>query len=321
MLTALKNRLLEAGPESPALFQAFRLQAAMHRIQVRRLGDIVRLVKGHEMVLIGLRDTISIPFLVHQWSVFFATLQGTWRDGYRVLDFSKPGLHCYRRSGLCFFMPSIAEDDCMEAYLDSYRLRPGDCVWDVGAYAGLTAYWFAKMVGPNGRVFAFEPDDTNYEFLLRNIQRHGMKNVVPVKVALSDRTGQASFCMDGTMSAGLTGSLTAGNDSLAKLVDTITFQDACKLLGGVPDYVKMDIQGGELDAIGGASEFLQENPVHLAIESNHRVNGQFTARPLEEILARAGYRAWSSGSFGELFTWAEPPAALIERRRATRIAA
>jgi hypothetical protein len=51
---------------------------------------------------------------------------------------------------------------------------------------------------------------------------------------------------------------------------------------------------------------LKAHPIHLSIESNHIVDGKFTAGPLEQLLGGAGYRAWSSDKYGQLFTWAEP---------------
>jgi FkbM family methyltransferase len=57
----------------------------------------------------------------------------------------------------------------------------------------MTAYRLAKMVGPTGRVYAFEPDETNFEYLLLNIEMHGLSNVTPVKAALSDKTGNCGL--------------------------------------------------------------------------------------------------------------------------------
>ena len=56
--------------------------------------------------------------------------------------------------------------------------QPGDVVWDVGAHAGLSAYHLAQMVGPSGKVYAFEPDAINYEFMVRNIETHQLANVM-----------------------------------------------------------------------------------------------------------------------------------------------
>jgi FkbM family methyltransferase len=306
MLTGLKNRLLRGGPNSVLLRQVFRLQAAVHGFSMHVGDRRISLTRGQRRMILGMRDAISVPFAVHEWDQFFDTLEGEPRDGQMVLDFSRPALHRYRKRGLSFYAPSMAEDDSMDAYTAAYTPQPGDVVWDVGAHAGMTTYFLAQMVGPAGKVFAFEPDETNYEFLLRNIEMHGLANVTPVKAALSNKTGTASFCMDGTMSAGLSDSLSYAAAENNKAVATITVQDACRDFGSVPKYIKMDIEGAELSVVGGALEFLREHPIHFSIESNHIVGGRFTSGPLEEHFGRAGYRAWSSDKFGQLFTWAEP---------------
>lgn len=309
IVSALKTSLLRAGPRSTVLRQAFRLQAAAHGFRMHVADGRISLVRGRRKLILGARDIISVPFAVHEWDRFFDTLEGAERDGRTVLDFSEPGLHRYRKRGLSFYAPSMAEDDSMEAYTASYAPQVGDVVWDVGAHAGMTAYFLAHMVGPEGRVYAFEPDETNYKFLLRNIEMHSLANVTPVKAALSDKTGTATFCMDGTMSAGLSDSLSYSAGEHSREVETICLQDACKRFGSVPNYVKMDIEGAELSVVASGIEFLKDHPIHLAIESNHMVDGRFTSGPLEDLLGSAGYRAWSSEKYGQLFTWAEPPAA------------
>jgi len=311
ILTHLKNRLLRAGPNSFVLLQAFRLQAAVHGVSMRVSDGRISLTRGQRRTILGMRDVISVPFAVHQWDLFFDTLEGTVRDGRMVLDFSEPALHRYRKHGLSFYAPSIAEDDCMDAYTASYLPKPGDVVWDVGAHAGLTAYFLAQMVGPAGKVYAFEPDETNYEFLLRNIEMHQLANVTPVKAALSDQTGTANFCMDGTMGAGLRDSLSYSAGENSRMVETLSLRDACERFGSAPNYIKMDIEGAELGVVRSSVDFLKEHPIHLSIESNHWVDGRFTSGPLETLLGDAGYRAWSSDKYGQLFTWAEPPAAFV----------
>jgi FkbM family methyltransferase len=174
----------------------------------------------------------------------------------------------------------------------------------------MTTYFLAEMVGPTGKVYAFEPDETNYLFLMKNIELHQMTTVVPIKAALSGTTGKATFCMDGTMSAGLSDSLAFTAVKKNVEVDTISLRDACEQFGSVPNCIKMDIEGAELSVIGGARDFLREHPVHFAMESNHVVDGRLTSGPLESMFSSIGYRAWSSEEYGQLFTWAEPPAAL-----------
>jgi FkbM family methyltransferase len=288
---------------------------------MRVSGDRISLTRGRREIVLGVRDMILVPFSIHSWKEHFETFEGVERDGRLVLDFSEPAIHRYRKSGLAFHFPSFAEDDCMDAYTASYRPREGDVVWDVGAHAGMTAYMLAQMVGPTGMVYAFEPDEMSYDFLLRNIEMHEIGNVVPVKAALSGKTGKASFQMDGTMRAGLSDSLSFTARENRKVVETLRLEDACEQLGSVPTFIKMDIEGGELSVVAGALEFLRDHPIHFSIESNHTVDGRFTSGPLEVLLRRAGYRAWSSEEYGQLFTWAEPPKSATRERGDESVAA
>ncbi|MGD0797210.1 MAG: FkbM family methyltransferase [Acidobacteriaceae bacterium] len=310
ILNGLKDRLLQAGPGSLVLLQVFRLQAAMRGISMRVSDGRISLSRGRRKIVLGVRDVISVPFAVHEWDRYFDTLEGEAVDGRTVLDFSQPAVHRYRRWGLSFHTPSMAEDDSIEAYTAAYRPKAGDVVWDVGAHVGLTTYFLAQMVGPAGRVFAMEPDERSYEYLLRNIELHHLSNVTPVKAALSDRTGAATFCMDGTMSAGLSDHLPYAAGVSSMMVDTLGLEDACQQFGSVPNYIKLDIEGAELSVVATSIDFLKAHPIHLSIESNHLVDGRFTSHRLEFLLGSIGYRAWSSDKYGQLFTWAEPATAL-----------
>lgn len=304
--TQLKNRLLKHGPNSRLVRQAFRLQAALHGISMHVEDEKISLTRGSQRVVLATRDAISVPFIVHQWDLFKETLTPERHNGHDVLDFSRPRLHHYRKTGISFYAPGIAEDDCMDAYTDVYSPNDGDVVWDVGANAGMSSYLFAQMVGPTGKVYAFEPDETNYGFLVRNIEMHKLSNVIPVKAALSDKTGTANFCMDGTMGAGLSDFLQYSASDANRLVQTLSFEDASKQFGAAPTYVKLDIEGAEITVIASALDFLRSHPIYFAIESNHVVDGDMTSGPLEDLFKKAGYHAWSSDEYGQRFTWAKP---------------
>ena len=134
--------------------------------------------------------------------------------------------------------------DCMDAYTDCYHPQPGDVVWDVGAYAGMTNTSSRRWWGPEGRVYAFEPDHTNYEFLLRNLKMHHVENVIPVKAALSDKTGMAEFRTEGTMSAGLCDFLDSPTGRGHGPGGDAGVGGTCEQFGCVPNGIKLDIEGG-----------------------------------------------------------------------------
>ena len=143
-------------------------------------------------------------------------------------------------------------------------------------------------------------------YLEKNIAHHGITNVIPVRKALSGTTGTTTFFMDGTMASGIRDFVVYSDTKHDKEVPTINMEDACKELGCVPAYVKMDIEGAELSFIEGAKEFLRTHPVHFAIESYHKVNGDYTYKKLDPIFEEIGYEHISSDVFKQVFTWAKP---------------
>ncbi|MEL6476058.1 MAG: FkbM family methyltransferase [Pseudomonadota bacterium] len=80
-----------------------------------------------------------------------------------------------------------------EVALLSQILRPGDVVVDAGANIGAHAIPFARKVGPEGRVFAFEPQPRIHDLLTVNAFMNGLGNVVPILAGLGAAPGHARF--------------------------------------------------------------------------------------------------------------------------------
>src|SRR5262245_590665 len=68
-------------------------------------------------------------------------------------------------------------------------VKPNQVVLDIGANIGYYTLIFSKLVGPGGRVYAFEPHPTNFSLLDRNVQTNGYKNATVVRKAVADATG------------------------------------------------------------------------------------------------------------------------------------
>ena len=72
-------------------------------------------------------------------------------------------------------------------------LKPGDAFIDVGAHVGFFSMIAAALVGPAGRVVAFEPNAENYASLRNNVSLNGYAHVVCVNSAAGDRDGEVKF--------------------------------------------------------------------------------------------------------------------------------
>jgi len=88
--------------------------------------------------------------------------------------------------------PTLLRDGYFEPYettLIESEIRPGDVVLDIGANIGYYTLIFARLVGERGRVYAFEPDPTNFRLLKKNVRANGYQNVIFVKKAVADSSG------------------------------------------------------------------------------------------------------------------------------------
>jgi len=150
---------------------------------------------------------------------------------------------------------------------EQYRLpgivepEKGDWVLDIGGLFGEISFWFNKYVGEEGRVFCFEPVLENYRVLLENLTENGTKNIIPVNLAVGEKSGKIRISGSG-------GSATASD--LGKTVSCTSIDDFVKNhnLARV-DLIKMDIEGYELNALKGAVETLKRFKPKLAIAAYH----------------------------------------------------
>jgi len=140
----------------------------------------------------------------------------------------------------------------------------GNIVFDIGAYVGDTALWFSKAVGPQGKVYAFEPEPSNFEKLKANLERNKVTNVIPLQLALSEKEGEMQIA-SGRGSSAITE--TAGDTSV-KVTTIDRFVEANKLPR--VDFIKMDVEGYELKVLAGARETIKNFKPSLSLSAYHR---------------------------------------------------
>jgi FkbM family methyltransferase len=142
-------------------------------------------------------------------------------------------------------------------------LKPGSTVVDIGANAGYFTLLAARAVGPQGKVYAFEPSSQAYGFLERNIRDNGYSATVrPVKQAVSSKSEVLEFFNYNY--AGGAGSLYR-NDGITNLSVKNVEQVQCTSIddfvaGQAVDLVKMDVEGHEPAALEGMRKTILSNP-------------------------------------------------------------
>jgi FkbM family methyltransferase len=133
-------------------------------------------------------------------------------------------------------------------------LRPGMTVVDVGANQGLYTLLLADLVRP-GRVFAFEPHPFLYQQLMSNIQTNKVSNVVCRNLAVSSSSGRLTL-QPGSMNWGNNRIVTGAAPGQIK-VDAVSLDE--NFADRNVDFLKIDVQGWEAEALFGARRVLEEN--------------------------------------------------------------
>jgi len=283
-----------------------RTNCVKHGVRLSFKGDHIDVSKGKRTIRIAAHHFPHASSMARHFDDYFGPVTAAAEKNRLVVDYSRPKLHRYAGSGLEFELSSFAEEEsAIDSYFRWYKPKSGDIVFDLGAYCGVSTYYLSQMVGPSGKVYAFEPDSVNFPLLERNIARHLLANVIPLRVAISDSAGSADLFGDGSLGSTLAAHSDRVPEVASSRVQTISFKEACEMYG-VPAFVKIDIEGAEVAVLSAASGFLKSTPVHFTVDTCHIVNGELSNRAVEEIFRACNYEVESSTDSGFMTTWARP---------------
>ena len=279
----------------------FHYHAAKRGFRLQLGKDVVALTRDKKKLIFPRKQMFFFWDIVANFDEYFDSFEAERRGNFMTLDFSHTREQTIKSLGVPLLIPGITEGDwTIKGYVQKYLPKTGDIIFDCGAYCGVTTYYFSRLVGPTGKVYAFEPDEANYQVLLKNIEKHYLTNVIPIKKGLHSHTTTLSF--NSTASAN---SMVARGDAPSNTsIEVVSLADAYKQLNVAHlDFVKMDIEGAELEVIEGAQEFLKGKNVHFAIASYHLRDGEPTAKRLENMFTEIGYQS-ETGFPRQTTTWA-----------------
>ena len=171
-------------------------------------------------------------------------------------------------------------------------IKPGWTVMDIGANFGWYSIHFSKLVGQSGSVFSFEPIPETYSELNSNIKLNSCQNVKAFNLALGNKDGTISFGVpnfdggSGASSEFLKYSKRI-QTTMRKLDDIIKEQKINKV-----DFIKADIEGGELNMLKGAEKILEYFRPKILIEIVDMHCQRFGHFPLDvyQFLINKGYK-------------------------------
>jgi FkbM family methyltransferase len=180
-----------------------------------------------------------------------------------------------------------------------YNLEEGNTVVECGAYIGYYAMRVAEMVGESGCVVAIEPVAENLRRLSMNVEKNSFSNVIVVSKAVwKEKTVQNLF-IEVKQRASLINKMVKSNESVSIECDTIDniLED---LDINQVDFVRIQVNGAEVEALTGMTETLKKGP-KLLVASPYQRDKLLLYEKVISILHKAGYSIIKEGE--SIFAW------------------
>lgn len=143
------------------------------------------------------------------------------------------------------------------------ELKAGMTVWDVGAHIGFFSLLASRLVGPSGRVLAFEPLESNRARLRVALELNGAANVAVHDCALADSPGERVLYAHG---ATLMWTLVPERGERDGLTIRCSTLDEIAASSPPPNLVKIDAEGAEVDVLRGGLGLVQAHRPKLLFE-------------------------------------------------------
>ena len=132
---------------------------------------------------------------------------------------------------------------------------------DLGANIGYLTLYFKKVLGVKEKILAIEPDITNFSFLKKNLELNRIENEVVYKnIAISNYDGFANLQLSGHSNLHKITSKKTSDKVICKKLTTLLLEESFQ-----PDFIKMDVEGAEIEVVSGFREYIKQNKNKLSI--------------------------------------------------------
>jgi FkbM family methyltransferase len=159
-------------------------------------------------------------------------------------------------------------NDFLIKIANSYLKREA-VILDIGANIGVTSIIFS-ICAPNGRIYSFEPSPETFGFLCETLASNNAANCSPYKLALGAKVGELQFFDNPTSASAshlvLDGE-TLGGSTMSVDVSTVDRFIKEKEIARL-DFIKIDVEGFELDVLDGAANTLRTLKPGVFLEFN-----------------------------------------------------
>ncbi len=152
-------------------------------------------------------------------------------------------------------------------------IEPNHTVYDIGANVGYFSLFASIITGEMGKVYSFEPIKDNLNMLTKHVDLNNINNVVVYNYAIADCDKNIKFTNSENKSANtyITNSPMFDSSPViniqARSLDSLFIEDKLS----PPNFIKIDIEGAEYDALKGAQEIIKKYcpVIYISTHENH----------------------------------------------------
>jgi FkbM family methyltransferase len=161
-------------------------------------------------------------------------------------------------------------------------LRPGMVFFDCGSHIGIFSMLASIVVGNTGKVYAFEPTPETYQRLVENTSINGLNNIKAFLFALGEKASKSSIYRLEASNEGMNSLAKEGEKGEKIGVCSIYSLDQIMTEKNlpIPDLVKIDVEGSELNLFKGAKQLItSKNPPTMIVELSRVTMNRFGYEP------------------------------------------
>ena len=182
------------------------------------------------------------------------------------------------------------------AYINK-SIKKGDLVFDIGAHKAGYLYQLLAQTGKGGRLIGFEPQKILFTYLEKLKNLFHWDNVVIEHIALSNVSGQSNLYLP----AHLEGKSSSPSATIVEHENDINFQatekviittldEYCEKHQLIPHFLKVDVEGNELNVFKGAAATLKKYRPKILVEIESRHIGKEQVMETIHYLESLGYQ-------------------------------
>ena len=172
-------------------------------------------------------------------------------------------------------------------------IKPGDICWDIGANIGFYTCLLASLVEDDGTVVALEPAARTWGYLHENVSLNQFTNVTVVNKGLGDTQEQRHLHYSEAGLAEGTASLKYIDGRAASERVTIDTIDNLLRELPTPDFLKIDVEGYQLEVLRGGEHFLKTHAPLLMVElKDVGETNRASFEEIENYIADLGYHLY-----------------------------